>query len=90
MLERLEIGNKWDQQCRLLSMGQQQRVAIIRALCQPFEILIMDEPFSHLDEDNTQRCLQMINERCDDLNAGFVLTTLGDDYKFTYDKELKL
>jgi ABC-type lipoprotein export system ATPase subunit len=90
MLERLEIDNKWDQQCSLLSMGQQQRVAIIRALCQPFEIIIMDEPFSHLDEENTQRCLKMINERCDEQNAGFVLTTLGDDHKFQYDKELKL
>lgn len=90
LLERLEIDNKWDQQCSLLSMGQQQRVAIIRALCQPFEILIMDEPFSHLDEENTQRCLKMINERCDEQNAGFVLTTLGDDHKFKYDKELKL
>lgn len=90
MLERLEIDNKWDQQCSLLSMGQQQRVAIVRALCQPFEILIMDEPFSHLDDENAQRCLKMINERCDEQNAGFVLTTLGDDHKFRYDKELKL
>lgn len=90
MLERLEIENKWDQKCSLLSMGQQQRVAIIRALCQPFEFLIMDEPFSHLDEENTQRCMSMINERCDTLGAGFVLTTLGDTHKFTYDQELKL
>lgn len=90
MLERLEIETKWDQQCSLLSMGQQQRVAIIRAMCQPFELLILDEPFSHLDEENTQRCLTMIDERCNEQGAGFVLTTLGDFHNFTYDKELKL
>jgi ABC-type lipoprotein export system ATPase subunit len=90
MLERLEIEDKWEQQCSLLSMGQQQRVAIIRAMCQPFELLILDEPFSHLDEENTQRSFSMINERCDQQGAGFVLTTLGDDHKFNYDKELKL
>jgi len=90
MLERLEIASKWDQQCSLLSMGQQQRVAIIRAMCQPFEILILDEPFSHLDDENAQRCLQMINERCDEQGAGFVLTTLGDTHNFNYDQELKL
>jgi len=90
MLERLEIEDKWEQQCSLLSMGQQQRVAIIRAMCQPFELLILDEPFSHLDEENTQRCFTMINERCTEQGAGFVLTTLGDDHKFKYDKELKL
>lgn len=90
MLERLEIDNKWNQQCNLLSMGQQQRVAIIRALCQPFELLILDEPFSHLDEENTQRSFSMIDERCTEQGAGFVLTTLGDDHKFIYDKEIKL
>jgi ABC-type sugar transport system ATPase subunit len=86
----LEIDNKWTQSCGLLSMGQQQRVAIIRALCQPFELILLDEPFSHLDEENTQRCITMINERCDTLNAGFVLTSLGDTHQFNYDKELKL
>ena len=90
MLIRLEIEDKWDQQCSLLSMGQQQRVAIIRAMCQPFELLILDEPFSHLDEANTQRCLKMIDERCTEQGAGFVLTTLGDRHQFNYDQELKL
>ncbi len=86
----LEIEDKWEQRCGLLSMGQQQRVAIIRALAQPFEWLIMDEPFSHLDEANSQRCLKLIDERCRELNAGFVLTTLGDSHQYTYDYELKL
>lgn len=90
MLEQLEIDNKWDQLCCLLSMGQQQRVAIVRAMCQPYEILIMDEPFSHLDEENTQRALSLIDKRCTEQGAGFVLTTLGDDHKFNYDQELKL
>jgi ABC-type phosphate/phosphonate transport system ATPase subunit len=71
-------------------MGQQQRVAILRALCQPFELILLDEPFSHLDEENTRRCITMINERCSELKAGFVLTSLGDTHQFNYDKELKL
>ncbi len=89
-LEFLGIGDKWTQRCGLLSMGQQQRVAIIRALSQPFEWLIMDEPFSHLDKENAQKCLKLINDRCDDLNAGFVLTSLGDTYDYNYTRELKL
>ncbi|MDD2984452.1 MAG: ATP-binding cassette domain-containing protein [Crocinitomicaceae bacterium] len=90
MLKTLEIEDKWNQPCGLLSMGQQQRVAIIRALSQPFKWLILDEPFSHLDEENTQRSLKLINERCDQLQAGFVLTSLGDSHQFNYDQELKL
>lgn len=90
LLERLEIDNKWEQRCGLLSMGQQQRVAIIRAMAQPYQWLIMDEPFSHLDVGNTNRCLDIIHERTVEQNAGFVLTTLGDDHGYQYDQELKL
>ncbi|MDX1652931.1 MAG: ATP-binding cassette domain-containing protein [Brumimicrobium sp.] len=90
LLKELDIVDKWEEKCSLLSMGQQQRVAIIRAMSQPFEWLIMDEPFSHLDEGNTQKCLQMIDSRCNELNAGFILTTLGDFHDFNYDRELNL
>ena len=90
MLSKLGIEDKWEQKCGLLSMGQQQRVAIIRGLLQPFEWLIMDEPFSHLDTENTLLSLELINKRCKELNAGFVLTTLGDSHGYTYYQELKL
>jgi ABC-type lipoprotein export system ATPase subunit len=89
-LTHLGIGDKWNQDCGLLSMGQQQRVAILRALSQPFEWLIMDEPFSHLDKENAQKCMQMIHERCEELGAGFVLTSLGETYDYNYSRELKL
>ncbi len=90
MLELLGIEHKWNDPCGLLSMGQQQRVAIVRALCQPFEWLILDEPFSHLDERNSRICLDMIANECNAQQAGFVLTSLDDDERFPYDYELKL
>lgn len=90
MLIQLGIGDKWEQRCGLLSMGQQQRVAILRALAQPFYWLIMDEPFSHLDTDNTKICLDMIHVRCEEQGAGFILTTLGETHGTHFDRELKL
>src|SRR5690606_13275768 len=89
-LSQLGLQDKWNQRCGLLSMGQQQRVAIIRALAQPFEWLIMDEPFSHLDIENSQICLDMINTRANNIGAGFVLTTLGESHNFNYDYTLYL
>jgi ABC-type lipoprotein export system ATPase subunit len=89
-LEQLEMDGKWQQLCGLLSMGQQQRVAVIRALAQPFEWLLMDEPFSHLDVENAKRCMDMIHIRTVEQNAGFVLTTLGDSHGYKFDQELKL
>lgn len=90
MLEELEIDDKWSTPCGILSMGQQQRVAIIRALCQPFDWLLMDEPFSHLDVDNTQRALTLIERRANTINSGFILTTLGENHNFKFDRELNL
>ena len=87
---RLGLESKWNQACGILSMGQQQRIAIIRALVQPFEWLILDEPFSHLDDENTQIALQLINEITDKNKAGFVLTSLGEHYNFKYNNELYL
>ena len=89
-LDFLGIADKWDKQCRILSMGQQQRVAIIRALLQPYNWLLMDEPFSHLDEENTQKCIQLITQRTEELGAGFILTTLGDSHAINYDQTLQL
>lgn len=90
MLELLGIGEKGEQLCGTLSLGQQQRVAIIRALLQPFELLIMDEPFSHLDEENTNIALNLIREETDKNGGGFILTTLGSHHDSTYDQELSL
>ena len=70
-----------------LSFGQKQRVAIIRALMKPFEFLICDEPFSHLDEQNTIKCTKLIEKRLEEENAGLILLALQEECTF---KELKI
>lgn len=62
----------------ILSFGQQQRVAIIRALCQPFSFLLADECFSHMDRQNSLTAYQLIREECDARNAGLILTSLNE------------
>lgn len=89
-LSHLGIADKWEKKCGILSMGQQQRVAIVRALLQPYSWLIMDEPFSHLDIENTNLCIEVIEKRTKELNAGFILTTLGENHGINYDKTLHL
>ena len=86
----LGIETKWKTPVGIMSMGQQQRLAILRALSQPFETIVMDEPFSHLDEHNTKLAIALIEERCKVLNAGMILTTLDPTDKISVDKEIKL
>ena len=63
MAEKLGIADLLEQKAETLSYGQRQRVAIIRALIQPFDYLLLDEPFSHLDEANTKQACELIQEK---------------------------
>lgn len=84
LAERLGMGHKLSQSCGTLSLGQQQRIAVVRSLVQPFEMLLLDEPFSHLDTENTRIACELIGEACRENNAGLILTSLGEPYFLEY------
>lgn len=88
--EALGIADKVDAPVRLLSFGQQQRVAMIRALVQPFDFLLADEPISHLDETNSQVMADIMMEEAHRQGAGIVITSIGKHMDLPYDKILKL
>ncbi len=90
MLAALEIDTFWERKAGLLSYGQRQRVAIVRALLQPFEWLLMDEPFAHLDTENIRKACTLIQQACQAQKAGFILASLGEKYFFEYDFNLAL
>jgi len=89
-MERLGIGDKKESLGRTLSYGEQQRVAIIRALLQPFQWLLMDEPFSHLDKRNTEIAASLILEVVQANKAGILLADLDENTFFPYHQTLFL
>lgn len=89
-MQRLGIANKSGSRAATLSYGEQQRVAIIRALLQPFEWLLMDEPFSHLDNDNKAKAAQLIAEVVQQRNAALLLADLDDNKYFAYTQTIDL
>lgn len=76
MFSRLGIENKSDQITRTCSYGEQQRIAIIRSLMQPFDLLLLDEPFSHLDKSNREKAMELIYEECKQRNATMIFADL--------------
>lgn len=90
MMERLGIVEKVDSPVAKLSIGQQQRVAIVRTLCQPCDFIMLDEPVSHLDEANNHIVAEMVTEEAEKLGAGIISTSVGNNVKINVDKEFKL
>ncbi len=64
-----------------LSFGQRQRVAVIRALCQSFEFILLDEAFSHLDSTNSGIVFDLICKESESQNAGIILTSLSKEFE---------
>lgn len=77
MLERLEIAHKANVPAARLSVGQQQRVAIVRALCQPFDFILLDEPVSHLDARNNAVVSALVAEEAAQREAAVIATSVG-------------
>lgn len=78
MLDALEISHKADVVAGRLSVGQQQRIAIIRALCQPFDFILLDEPVSHLDRRNNITVAKLISDVARDNQASVITTSVGN------------
>lgn len=77
LLSRLGIADKADTLAGRLSIGQQQRVAAVRAVCQPFDFLLLDEPVSHLDERRNREVAAIFDEEATRLGAGIITTSVG-------------
>ena len=90
LLEEFGLIDKRDVFIERMSLGQRQRVAIIRALCQPFDFLLMDEPFSHLDELNAKKITAVIDKELKEREASLVMTSLGNEYFFEFDAILNV
>ena len=79
-----------DKRCDQISFGEQQRVAVVRAMAQPFEWLLLDEPFSHLDSENVEKVSRLITRQCQLRGAGCLLMTLDQSRRFDFSQTFRL
>ena len=89
-LDRIGIGARTDFPVGQMSIGQQQRVAIIRAICQPFDFIFLDEPVSHLDSENNRIAAEIIAEEAQRHGAAVIATSVGNQLALDGCKLLRL
>jgi ABC-type antimicrobial peptide transport system, ATPase component len=90
LFEQLGLSDKLHVKAGKLSFGQQQRVAFIRSLCQPFDFLFLDEPISHLDEENSCIMGEIIITEAKAQEAGVIATSIGKHIELPYRCILRL
>ena len=90
MVEKLGITHTLNRNISTLSYGERQRVSIIRAMLQPFDTLLLDEPFSHLDTLNIQIASELILQEVQKRNATLIVCDLENDQHFPYQNLLNL
>ena len=88
--DMLGIADKVNAKIGRMSFGQQQRVAMIRALVQPFDFILADEPISHLDDRNSALMAQLMMSEAQKQGAGVIVTSIGKHMDLQYDMIYRL
>ncbi len=88
--DMLGIADKVNAKIGHMSFGQQQRVAMIRSLCQPFDFLLADEPISHLDDTNSRIMGDIMMQEAKTQGTGVIVTSIGKHIDLAYEKTFRL
>ena len=79
LLERVGLGHRLHNKPRAMSVGEQQRVAVARALANQPSLILADEPTANVDSRNQQNIIELIRESCLEENISLVIVTHSMD-----------
>ncbi len=86
LLERVGLGDRMDYLPRQLSVGQQQRVAVARALANRPKLVLADEPTGNLDHRHAGESLALIREVCRENGAALLLVSHARDILAAFER----
>jgi putative ABC transport system ATP-binding protein len=75
LLNRVGLGHRLTHKPPQLSVGEQQRVAVARALANRPKVLLADEPTANVDGSNQQAIIDLLRETCHEQAVALVLVT---------------
>ena len=79
LLDRVGLSHRVTHRPAQLSVGEQQRVAVARALANKPQLLLADEPTANVDAGHQQQILDLIRETCREENVALILVTHSNE-----------
>lgn len=90
LLERVGLGHRLHHKPVQMSVGEQQRTSVARALANKPRLLLADEPTANVDVANQQTVLELLRESCRENNVSLLLVTHAPDVAAQFDRIEKL
>lgn len=90
MLRRFHLENKAHSHVQQLSVGEQQRVSIARAVMNKPAVILADEPTSALDDRNAQEVMKLLEEQASESGAALVIVTHDQRIKDHFRQHISL
>lgn len=90
LLTQLGLDNQMNKLPSQLSIGQQQRVSIARALINEPKVLLADEPTSSLDDENTLIVSELLEKLAKQYNAALIIVTHDSRLKSKFHNQINL
>lgn len=86
LLDRVGLGHRLNHKPAQLSVGEQQRVAVARALANRPKLLLADEPTANVDTRHQQQVIDLVRETCREENVALVLVTHTPEVAGQFDR----
>ena len=90
LLERVGLSHRLTHKPDALSVGEQQRVAVARALANKPKLLLADEPTANIDPANQQSIIDLIRETCNENVVALIMVTHSMEVADQFDRVDKL
>jgi len=86
LLDRVGLGQRLKHRPPMLSVGEQQRVAVARSLANSPKLMLADEPTASVDQANQTKILDLIRDACRENNISLLLVTHAPEVAAAFDR----
>lgn len=90
LLDRVGLGHRLTHRPKMLSVGEQQRVAVARALANQPRLLLADEPTANIDVNHQQQVVDLIRETCQENEVALLMVTHSPEVAQQFERVVQL